>query len=577
MEPESAREWGVEPGFHDANGQWRPASRETLNAVLAAMGAEGPAPTALGPLVVRRGSRAPVPEPELVTEDRATLRLDGRLPRDLPLGYHLLRGDGERTLIVCPPRCHLPASVRGWGLSVQLYSLLSAASCGIGDLGDLRDLGRWASGLGARFVLLNPLHSALPGLPQEPSPYYPSSRRFINPLYLRVEGLAAVEPGARIDRDRVYEVKLAALEAAWRRTRGGVENELRSLRAERPGITGYATFCVLTERLGRPWHEWPEEYRHPSSPAVARFARENRDRVRFHEWLQLLLDRQLAAAAGARAGLLADIAVGVHPDGADAWAFQDQLARGVSVGAPPDPFNAAGQDWGLPPFDPWRLRAAAYRPFVETLRANFRHAAGVRLDHVMGLFRLFWIPLGGGPGAGAYVRYPAGELLDVLALESVRARAYVVGEDLGTVEPEVRERLRRQRVLSYRLLWFEPGPPSQYPEEALAALTTHDLPTLLGVWSGEDPMPEVRERLQRETGLGPEAAPGEVVEAVYRLLAEAPSRLLGATLEDVAGMRPRPNRPGTQEPDNWTLRLPVSLEELCADPLPRKVAQILTR
>jgi 4-alpha-glucanotransferase len=306
---------------------------------------------------------------------------------------------------------------------------------------------------------------------------------------------------------------------------------------------------------------------------VARFARARAGRVRFHEWLQMELDHQLRNAAGQPPGVVNDLAIGVHPDGADAWAWQEQLAPGVSVGAPPDPFNAEGQDWGLPPFDPWRLRAAGYEPLVQTLRAAFRHAAGIRVDHVMGLFRLYWIPAGQGPAAGAYVRYPAAEMLDILALESVRADAYVVGEDLGTVEDAVRDELHRRRVLSYKLLWFEPGDPAQYPEQALAALTTHDLPTVHGVWSAADPLPEVRERLQRLPG-----ADADVLLAAYQALAAAPCRLLAATLEDVTGMAERPNRPGTvDEHPNWSLRLPLTLEQLMRDERPRSVARILSR
>jgi 4-alpha-glucanotransferase len=281
----------------------------------------------------------------------------------------------------------------------------------------------------------------------------------------------------------------------------------------------------------------------------------------------------ICEAAGRPSLVINDLAIGVHPDGADAWAWQGQLAAGVSVGAPPDPFNAEGQDWGLPPFDPWRLRAAGYEPFVQTLRAAFRHAAGIRVDHVMGLFRLYWIAAGQGPADGAYVRYPAAELLDILALESRRAGAYVVGEDLGTVEDEVRDELRRRRVLSYKLLWFERGDPAHYPEQALAALTTHDLPTVGGVWSGADPLPEVRERLQRLSG-----ADTDVLRAAYQALAAAPCRLLAATLEDVTGMIERPNRPGTvDEHPNWSLRLPLTLEQLMRDERPRSVARILAR
>jgi 4-alpha-glucanotransferase len=299
--------------------------------------------------------------------------------------------------------------------------------------------------------------------------------------------------------------------------------------------------------------------------------------VRFHEWIQWRLDGQLTEAARPGA-LVHDIPVGFHPDGADAWAWQGTFAEGVSVGAPPDSFNQAGQDWGLPPFDPWRLAAAGFEPFVQTLRAAFRHAAGVRLDHVMGLFRLYWIPLGGGgPGHGAYVRYPARELLDILALESVRAGAYVVGEDLGTVEDGVRRELRDRGVLSYRLVWFEPHPPEAFPVAAVAALSTHDLPTLMGVWEGVDPMPEVRERLIEMAGLAPAATEDDVIEKAYRLLARAPSRLVALTLEDVAGARERPNRPGTTAPSNWSRRLPLTLEQLRRSRRARVLASILAR
>ena len=576
-----AEAWGIAPGYHDISGRWRRPAPATEEALLAAMGATAAAPdVGAGALVVRAGDQRRVPEPELVTEDGALLRLEGRLPADLPLGYHLLGGDGpERRLVVSPGECCLPAELRGFGFVVQLYALLSAGSAGIGDLADLGVLGRWARDeLGAAFLLINPLHAPLPGLPQESSPYYPSSRRFLNPLYLRLEDVPGAErealnAEAHVDRDRVHQLKMGLLEAAWARSRGRAAAQVRRFRAERPGLQEYAVFCALAETHGRSWRQWPQELRHPGSAAVGRFARAQAGRVRFHEWLQMLLDRQLRQAAGRPPGLINDLAVGGHPDGADAWAWQDQLAGGVSVGAPPDPFNAEGQDWGLPPFDPWRLRAAGYEPFLQTLRAAFRHAAGIRVDHVMGLFRLYWIPAGQGPAAGAYVRYPAAELLDILALESVRAGAYVVGEDLGTVENEVRHELWRRRVLSYKLLWFEPGDPARYPEQALAALTTHDLPTLHGVWSGADPLPEVRERLQRMPGAG-----ADVLLAAYRALAAAPCRLLAATLEDVAGMAQRPNLPGTvDEHPNWSLRLPLTVEQLMGDERPRSVARILSR
>ena len=285
-----------------------------------------------------------------------------------------------------------------------------------------------------------------------------------------------------IDRERVWACKRAALDRLWERFAGDAAFDAycdhQSIDLHR-----YACFCALAEEHGTRWPGWPAEHRRGDSPAVVRYTLAHAGRVRFHEWLQWLLDEQLARA-GAAIPLLADLAIGVDPGGADGWMWQDVLARGVTVGAPPDAFNRRGQDWGFNPFIPWRLRASGYRPLVDTLRAAMRHAGGLRIDHVMGLFRLFWIPPGASPADGAYVRFPASELLDILALESVRARAWIVGEDLGTVEDHVRSALADRGVLSYRLLWFEPRPPESFPRQSLAVCTTHDLPTVAGLWSG---------------------------------------------------------------------------------------------
>ena len=591
-----ADKWGIASGYHDLAGEWQPISAATTAALLLAMGAaEDSEPPGGAALVVRAGSRFRLPEAgEIETEagDRLEVGSLG-LPAGLPIGYHRLRTrSGEQPLIVCPARCHLPAGLREFGLAVQLYAARSETSWGIGDLGDLATLGGWAtSELKARMLLLSPLHAPLSAEVQEPSPYYASSRLYRNPLYIRIEAVpgAEAEPsvaglaaGARrlnserlIDHSRVFELKMCALRAIFGRG-GGQPGLDEYMSREGHRLEDYATFCALGERHGRPWQRWPGELRHPRSAAVARFRRSNRDAVRFHQWLQFLLDGQLLSA-GDRIGLVNDLAIGVHPDGADAWMFQDTLAQGISVGAPPDPFNAAGQDWGLPPFDPWKLRAAGYQPYIETLRATFKHAHGVRIDHVMGLFRLFWIPIGQGPESGGYVRYPQRELLDILALESVRAGAYVVGEDLGTVEDSVRRELLKRRVLSYRLLWFEDRPPREYPSLAVAALTTHDLPTVAGIWEGSDPDPEIRGRLQRLTGLEDGAPVEAAVLAAYRALAGAPSRILTATLEDLLTVTERPNLPGTNVRTNWSLALPRTLEELTSDPTPPLVAAALRR
>jgi 4-alpha-glucanotransferase len=338
-----------------------------------------------------------------------------------------------------------------------------------------------------------------------------------------------------------------------------------------------------------------ESYRRREGSSLAAFARFSAERdgrgAEFHEWLQWRLDEQLAAAA-AEIGLIHDLAVGVDPDGADASHWAGVFAGDVRVGAPPDEFNRAGQDWGLPPFDPWKLRSARYEPFIQTLRAAFRHGRGLRLDHVMGLFRLWWIPPGADPADGAYVRYPWRDLLAILALEASRAGAFVVGEDLGTVEAWVRRELRRRGVLSCRVVWFENRPPRRYPEQALAAVGTHDLPTIAGLWTSRDEAiqreagltpnieggAELRERLRRLTRVALDAPAEEVALRTYEELAAAPSALLTATLEDAAGALERPNLPGTvTERANWSLPLPLSLEELERAELPRRIAAALNR
>ena len=602
-------------GYSDAAGSWHEPPPSTLDAVLAALGAADERPSGESPVVAVRPGAVVAPDrpTEVVTEDGGMLTVGAGqpLPADLPLGYHTLidpDDGGRRTLVVSPGRCVLPGNAPTWGWAVQLYAARSEASWGIGDLADLATLGRWSAGeLGAGLLLVNPLHAAVPVVPQDASPYYPSSRRYRNPLYVRVEEVpGAGEAGEeleelaqagralgddrRIDRTAVFDLKMRALTRLWERFAGdGRFDRWRS--EEGPAAEAYATFCALSEEHGRPWHSWPPGLRHPDGPDVTAFRARHRRRVEFHCWVQWLLDVQLARAS-AEVPVVHDLAVGFDPAGADAWEWQDVLAAGVSVGAPPDEFNTRGQDWGLPPFDPWRLRAASYRPFVETVRSAFRHAGGLRLDHVMGLFRLFWVPHGASPSDGTYVRYPASDLLDIVALESHRAGAYVVGEDLGTVEDEVRAELAARQVLSYRLLWFEDADPAQWPERALAAVTTHDLPTVAGVWSGRDlqhqrdagmaPNEEgeaaLRERLGRLCDLGPDASPREAVGRAYAALARAPSLLLAAGLDDVLTVEERPNMPGTfDEWPNWSIALPQPLERIRDDPRPAEIARLLRR
>jgi 4-alpha-glucanotransferase len=636
----SAEARGIATSFTDAGGRHYAVSEATLRAVLDAMG-PAPAPTAWPPVVVLRqgrparpGWRPPQGEPAtLVLEDGRERPLPAELPGELPTGRHRVAGrTGATTLVVAPARCHLPAALasggRAWGWAAQLYAVRSRASWGIGDLADLGALLAATAPLGAGFALLNPLHAASPW---EPSPYNPSSRVFRNPLYLRVEDvpeLAALDGAERrrvealaaagrdhdhrdrIDRPAVFRLKDEALRLAYGALARlpGRRAGLDAYRAATGNLERYATFCALQKVHGHDWRAWPPAYRHPGRPEVAAFGAGHADEVGYHAWLQWLLDQQLEAAGAGQAelGVLNDLAIGFAPDGFDAWTFQDELAAGMSVGAPPDPLGPRGQDWGLPAFVPDRLAAGGYGPFAQTIRAGMGHAAGLRIDHVMGLFRLFWIPEGADPAQGTYVRYPADDLLGILALESTAAGALVVGEDLGTVEPGVRERLADEGVLSYRLAWFERGPDggrrraADYPRLALAATTTHDLPTVAGFFSGSDldhlcdigvagrggetqADQEAQRaslcRLLEDEGL---LAPGErsvpaIVAALYGFLARTPAMLLAATLEDALEAHDRPNVPGTidQRP-NWSLPLPVGLDDLAADPRVRRLAGILS-
>lgn len=559
---------------------------------------EDPPPAARPVWFVTEGEAPSMHRPaELVLEDGTSLRTGSELPPDIPIGYHDLNPDdgGPTTrLIVTPRACHLDPRLRTWAWAAQLYSVRSARSWGFGDLGDLRALARWSEGLGAGLLAVNPLHAPLPLADQEPSPYYPSSRRYLNPLYIDVEAVPGFDPATpvlasaasagralnaarRIVRGRVHELKLLALEHLWS-TFGDHEGEFASYcRHGGDALFQYGAFCALAEHHGGGYRSWPAEHRRPVSLGVERFVASHRERVDFHMWLQWLLDVQLSAA-GEDLPLLGDLAVGVDPQGADAWVWQDVLARDVHVGAPPDDFNEEGQDWGLPPFVPWRLRAVGYEPWIQTLRASMRHCGALRVDHVMGLFRLFWIPEGASPAEGAYVRYPASEMLDVVAIESSRSGTTIIGEDLGTVEDDVRDRLRDRSVLSYRLVWFERDLPKDFPVESLAAVSTHDLPTIAGVWSGQDGSPEMRERLIAVSGAAQDSTVEEAVVRTHQALSGAPSRIRVATLEDGLRVTARPNVPGTsRERPNWSLALPVPMEQMMADGTVLAVASALNR
>ncbi|MFI1221437.1 MULTISPECIES: 4-alpha-glucanotransferase [unclassified Streptomyces] len=569
-----------------------------------------------------------------------------------PYGVHRIHvrtPDHRRTtatLVAAPARVPQPPE-RSHGFLVQLYSLLSARSWGMGDLGDLADLAGWAGRtLGSGFIQVNPLHAAVPGSPTDPSPYRPSSRRFPDPVHLHVESIpeyghvrdratledlrqgaaalseAVLNKGALIDRDAVWELKRQALELVVEvpLSPGRRAAYCDFLAEQGQALEDHALWCALAEVHGPDWHAWPEALRDPRSPGTARARSELLDRVDFHCRLAWLTAAQLAAAqrtaedAGMTVGIVHDLAVGVHPAGADTWAQQEAFAHGMSVGAPPDAFNARGQDWGLPPWRPDVLAATGFAAYRGLLRGLLSHAGALRIDHVMGLFRLWWVPEGRPPTDGAYVAQDAEAMLAVLVLEAHRARTVVVGEDLGTVEPGVREALARRGVLGTSVLWFErdwdgdgrPLAPEKWRRDCLATATTHDLPSTAARLTGdhvtlrhrlglltrslEEELTEdatdtaewlallARLRMLPEGDGDEEAA----VRAVHRFLLRTPARMTGVWLPDTVGDRRPQNLPGTWDQyPNWRLPIadaeghPVTLEEITASPRLQALMDVL--
>jgi 4-alpha-glucanotransferase len=623
------------------------------------------------------GSVALRPETPVVAwghdPSRSRLTRVFRLPAETPLGWHRIQveqgGRRESAALLVTPAALTPPDHRAWGFMAQLYSLRSRGSWGLGDLRDLTELAEWsARELGAGFVLVNPLHAGEPVSPISPSPYLPMSRRFTSPLYVRVEdvpGYAELDPADRelisalaaplkardrtlqeLDRDAVWAGKRPALELLYDRAVRRPQAAYDAYRArEGAALTSFATWCALAEELGADWRHWPAELHDADGPAVAAQRDRLARRVDFHSWLQWLLDEQLAAAQrGARAagmpiGVVHDLAVGVHPGGADAWTYQRLFAPGMTVGAPPDEFNQRGQGWGQPPWHPGRLAAEAYAPLRGQLEYALRHAGGLRLDHAMQVSRLWWVPEGQSPDEGTYVGYHRSTILSVLTYEAHRAGALIVGEDLGTVEPEVRIDLAERNILGTSLLWFErdekgePRRPEKWRPLSLATVGTHDMPPVTGHLHGDHV--ELRERLglltrppateladhhrqlsewlrllheldllthepaeilqsiddraQDDGGDGGVDARSrrremerDVVAALHGFLARTPALLLGVSLADAVGERRTQNQPGTSdEYPNWRVPLadsqgrPVLVEDVIADPQVRATVAAL--
>ncbi|HIJ37814.1 MAG TPA: 4-alpha-glucanotransferase [Rhodospirillaceae bacterium] len=603
----------------------------------------------------------------VIGQFQATDRLYRRLGLSLPgmpwPGVHLFHIETDSgicasmTLIVAPAQAHSPGGnpKRFWGFATQLYALNGQENWGVGDFSALAALGRQAATLGASTIGINPLHALFANQPERFSPYSPSSRHCLNIVYIDVAAvpefrtspqaqalfhqpawqkrLAPAKSAKQVDYPLVGRLKREVLERVWQSLSQGESPErlaaFRSFQASSEQRIGpFATFEALQEFFmqgPKPrsyWRDWPKKYQDPESKAVTQFARAHKDRIDFFWYLQWLAEEQLEQAqqacrtAGMALGLYRDLAVGIAGDGAEAWANQALLCLGVSVGAPPDPLNLAGQDWGLAPFNPLALKEAAYQPLLAVLEANMSHAGALRLDHAMSLQRLYWVPRGCKADEGAYVRYPVDDLFHLVTLASARAQCLVIGEDLGTVPDGFRARMAERDILGYRLLVFEQTEdrfkrPDEMSEQTLVALGTHDLPSLGGWWAGIDiaartrlalyPKAAMEEEEARERATSrlrlvaalaeeklldphfPTTAPlsvkqcQQLAHALYNYLARSPARLLMVQFEDVLGLSMQLNLPGTvdQHP-NWRWRFSLDPAAMTSEPSLKRLADLLS-
>lgn len=511
---------------------------------------------------------------------------------------------------------------RWWILAAQLYAVRSSRNWGHGDFADLRALVELAAELGAAGIGLNPLHALFDEATDHPSPYSPNSRLFLNPLYIAIDevedlpedlsGAATAEEIARLRRTELVDYAgVAALKHRCLRAAHAAfaqhaaperrENFAAFRRSRAPALARFACFEVLRARFGRPWWTWPPEWQSPDDSALARLRAEAGEEIELREYIQWIADRQLmrcrdrARELGLPIGLYVDVAVGVQPDGFDAWNTPDAVMRTLAVGAPPDLLNTAGQNWGLAGFSGVGLQARAFAPYRDMLRAAMRYAGAIRIDHVLGLKRLYFIPEGLPPDQGAYVRMPFEQLLNVTAEESVRDRCIVIGEDLGTVPEGFRAQLAERGIWSYQVLLFERdeagafSPSTQYRERAVAAFSTHDLPTFaawiggddlrtkknLGIDPGETGRARTRAVAQLRRALQVPASETPDFAATVRFLAEAPAKMLIVALEDALGVRDQVNIPGTvDEHPNWRRKLPLELEALARHAGLRTIARV---
>jgi 4-alpha-glucanotransferase len=598
------------------------------------------------PTVASRDPELPTQTQSVAAIDSSTERRYWRPPEHLACGYHQLTVEGEHrsTLIVAPHQAWVPKAVeeggRLWGLSAQVYLLRSRDNWGIGDYSDLKKLIELLAPLGGDIVGVNPLHAMFPDDPEQASPYSPASRLLLNVLNIDVAHVAHETPefdlaavlreasvarqlrqcreSRLVDYSSVSTLKLRVLQSlfdAWRaRPRSERWQAFERFRHDAgEGFARDVTFLALREHFSQSaradWHSWPASHQDPESIEVKKFALEHEDRITFHACLQYWADSQLASVAGAagkmKVGLYRDLAVGANDSGAETWGNQNAVMGQVHVGAPPDIYNPAGQNWGLPPFNPRALEAEAYRSFIDLIRANMRYSGALRIDHVMGLQHLYCVPAGCSPAEGAYVRYPLDDLVGILKLESVRHQCLIVGEDLGTVPEGFRERMAEARILSYRVLFFEKDhdalkSPAEYPRMSVAVEGSHDLPTLRAWWSGSDL------KLKEQLHLFPRAADAEqarterkqdreafiaalgeqgiasqplnadqLFEAAYGFLARTASALALVQLDDITDEEDPVNVPNTSvEHANWRRKTSMDLDAIKSSPRLQQVAEL---
>ena len=594
---------GVQPSFFDAFDVERPIPDNTLAWLYEEFQKQT---DALPPLIATPGRWHPELHGDIELGDGRRMRVDGILPVDA-VGYHTLhRLDGSVRLVLSAPE-RLAVPQRSFGWSIQLYDARSDKSWGIGDFADLAALCRVAAKSGAGFVLVCPLHAGNLGPHPMASPYSPTSREWLQVLYINIDLIRtsvdvsdlrqqaqALNADRIIDRGKVWEFKRAALQRIWEgQGRQGGEDFALWAADRGENLQKFATFMALADELGLPWQTWPEQYLHPDTDAVRAWAAAHTDAVTFHAWLQFLCDKQLGRASRQGADIVADIAVGFDGGGFDAWRWQDILVFNAEVGCPPDRHNRDGQRWGLPAFSPTGLAAVNFQPFIAMVRTALRHAKGLRIDHVMQLWRLFWVPpTPGGASEGAYVRYPHDALLAIIRIEAERTHAWVVGEDMGTVPDYVRPTMHEIGMLGYRAACRVPV--SMFTVDTFGATGTHDHATIAGILCGTDPQDMVsvgksvdweaekgRQRtLAAEAGLEikdhyTEDEIRRAIVARCKIVADSQSRVVVFNLEDACAVRERPNMPGTttQWP-NWSRALPIPAEQAITGELGQQIAAI---